>query len=51
MRSLASEYLQEIENLAVSERQRKEEVVKVALGSLYSGKAYPWMTLVHGSQV
>lgn len=51
MRSLASEHLQEIENLAVSERQKREEIVKTALGSLYSGKAYPRMTLVHGSQV
>jgi len=33
MRSLAGEHLQEIENLAVSERQKKEEITKTALGS------------------
>jgi hypothetical protein len=37
--SLAAENLQEVENMIGSERQKQEEVVKVAVGSLYQGKA------------
>ena len=37
MHSLSSEHLQEIENLAGSERQKQEEIGKVALGSIFSG--------------
>jgi hypothetical protein len=37
--SLASEHLQELEKLIGSERQMQEEVVKVAMGSIYNGKA------------
>ena len=36
--SLACENLQELDNLVGSERQEQEEVVKVAMGSLYQGK-------------
>jgi len=36
--SLAGENLQELDNLVGSERQEQEEVVKVAMGSLYQGK-------------
>jgi len=39
MRSLASEHLQEIENLIDSERRKKEEIVKITLGSIFSGDA------------
>ena len=37
--SLAGEHLQELEDLIGSERQMQEEVVKVAMGSIYQGKA------------
>ena len=37
VQSLSSKLLQEIENLAGSERRKQEEVVKVALGSIFSG--------------
>jgi hypothetical protein len=37
--SLAGEHLQELEDLVGSERQMQEEVIKVALGSIYQGKA------------
>jgi Cytochrome P450 len=36
--SLASEHLQELENLVGSARQEQEEVVVAALGSLYKGE-------------
>jgi hypothetical protein len=41
--SLAREHLQEIENLADSERQKEEEFVKITLGSMYTGNAH-----IHG---
>ena len=37
--SLAGEHLQELEGLVSHERQKQEEVIKVAMGSIYSGKA------------
>ena len=37
--SLAEEHLQELEDLVGSERQMQEEVIKVAMGSIYQGKA------------
>ena len=47
MRSLASELLQEVEILSGSERQKKEKVVKMTLGTIFTGKAsYSWM--MHG---
>ncbi|KAI0278784.1 cytochrome P450 [Russula aff. rugulosa BPL654] len=39
VRSLASEHLQELEDLVGSPRQEQEEIVVAALGSLYRGKA------------
>jgi Cytochrome P450 len=36
--SLASKYLQEIENLAAPEHQRKEALIKQALGSILAGE-------------
>ena len=38
MRSVAGEYLQELENLVGSERQKQEEAVMVSMASLYHGK-------------
>ena len=38
MRSLAGEYLQELENFVGSERQKQEEAVMVSMGSIYQGK-------------
>ena len=38
VRSVAGEYLQELENLAGSERQKQEEAVMVSMASLYHGK-------------
>jgi hypothetical protein len=38
VRSLAGEHLQELESLVGSEHQKQEEVIKVAMGSMYSGK-------------
>ena len=37
--SLAGEHLQELESLVGSERQKREEVIKVAMGSMYQGEA------------
>jgi hypothetical protein len=37
VRSLASEHLREIENLPDSERQKQEEIIKITLGSMFSG--------------
>jgi hypothetical protein len=37
--SVASEHLQELERLVGLERQNQEEVVGVAMGSIYQGKA------------
>jgi hypothetical protein len=37
--SLAAEHLQELEELIGSERQMQEEVIKVAMGSIYQGRA------------
>jgi hypothetical protein len=37
--SLAGEHLQESEDLIGSERHMQEEVIKVAMGSIYQGKA------------
>jgi hypothetical protein len=36
--SLAGGHLQELESLIGSERQKQEEVIKVAMGSMYSGE-------------
>jgi hypothetical protein len=42
--SLASKHLQELESLVGSERQKQEEVVKVAMGTVYHGEAsYLWI--------
>ena len=38
MRSLASEYLEELDNFVGSERQKQEEAVMVSMGSMYQGK-------------
>ena len=38
MQSLASEHLQELENVG-SEREKQEEIIKVTTGSMYSGEA------------
>jgi len=38
VQSLASEHLQELESLGGSERQKQEEIIKVAMGSMYSGE-------------
>ena len=38
MRSIAGEYLQELENLTGSERQKQEEAVMVSMAGLYIGK-------------
>ena len=42
--SLAGEHLQESESLVGLERQKQEEVIGVAMGSLYQGEAlcYSW---------
>ena len=37
--SLAGEHLQELEGLVSHERQKQEEVIKTAMGSIYSGEA------------
>jgi hypothetical protein len=39
VRSLASEHLQELENLVGSEREKQEETIKVTTGSMHSGEA------------
>ena len=39
MQSLASEHLQELENLVGPEREKQEEIIKVATGSMHSGEA------------
>jgi hypothetical protein len=47
---LASGFLREIEHLTGTERQRKEEIIKIALGSTFLGEAsYPWMKHLHGT--
>ena len=38
MHSLAGEHLQELESLVGSKRQKQDEVIKVAMGSMYSGE-------------
>ena len=43
VQSLASEHLQELESLVGSERRKQEEIIKVAMGSMYSGEIlYSW---------
>jgi hypothetical protein len=37
--SMASEHLQELGNLVGSERQKQEEVIGVAMGTVYQGEA------------
>ncbi len=47
VQSLASERLQELESLVSSERQKQEEVIKVATGSMYLGEiSCPWVGYV-----
>ena len=47
MKSLASQYLQEIEDLAGPERQKQEETIKVTLGSIFGGDvSYLWTACV-----
>jgi hypothetical protein len=47
---LASGFLHEIENLIGPERQREEEIIKIALGSTFLGEvSYPWMKHLHGT--
>jgi hypothetical protein len=36
--SLAGEHLQELDSLVGSECQKQEEIIKVAMGSMYHGK-------------
>ncbi|KAF8498603.1 cytochrome P450 [Russula emetica] len=38
VQSLASEHLQELENLVGSEREKQEEIIKVTTGSMYQGE-------------
>ena len=38
VQSLASDHLQELESLVGSERQKQEGIVKVVMGSMYSGE-------------
>jgi hypothetical protein len=47
--SLASEHLQQLENLVGPPRQKQEEVVVAALGSLYRGKVLCFIDQVHGT--
>jgi hypothetical protein len=43
VQSLASEHLQELESMVGSEQQKQEEVIKVAMGSMYFGQTlYSW---------
>jgi hypothetical protein len=44
--SLARERLLELESLIVSERQNQEEVVRVAMGSIYHGESIIFMNQV-----
>jgi hypothetical protein len=39
MHSLASEHLEELESLTGLEHQKQEEVVRVAMGSIYFGES------------
>ena len=42
--SLAGEHLQESESLVGLERQKQEEIIGVAMGSVYQGEAlYSWV--------
>jgi hypothetical protein len=44
VQSLASEHLQELESLVGLERQNQEEIIKVAMGSMYLGETlYSWV--------
>lgn len=45
--SLASENLQELESLVGPERQKQEEVIRVAMGSLYHGESIMYIYRVH----
>ena len=36
---MASEHLQELETLFGLERQKQEEVIRIAMGSIYQGEA------------
>jgi hypothetical protein len=47
--SLAGEQLQESESFVGSERQKREEVVRVAMGSVYQGKRFLFMIPVPGT--
>jgi hypothetical protein len=38
VQSLASEHLQELGSLVGSERQKQEEIIRVTMGSLFSGE-------------
>ena len=41
---MAVEHLQELESLVGSERQKREEIIKVTMGSMYQGEAlYSWV--------
>jgi hypothetical protein len=40
VQSLASEHLQELDSLVGSERQKQEDIIKVAMGSLYAGETF-----------
>jgi hypothetical protein len=43
VQSLASEHLQELDSLVGLERQKQEEIIKVTMGSMYSGESlYSW---------
>ena len=39
MQSLASDHLQELDNLVGSEREKQEEVIKATMGTMYLGEA------------
>jgi hypothetical protein len=48
---LASEQVQELENLVDSEREKQEVIIKMTTGSMYSGEAlyYIITVRVHGT--
>jgi hypothetical protein len=49
VRSLAGEYLRELEKFDGSERQQQEEAVMLSMGSLYQGKLSMFLNQVHGT--
>ena len=41
--SLASKHIQDLESLVGLERQKQEEVIRVAMGSMYQGEAFSYI--------